>query len=352
MTHLPSSPGRAVSIIRPVIHLNIIWILGQKVNKINFKFVKYINPFFRILTGLLFIISGVFKLTNVEAFKYTLFSLDFFNTGISNILSYIIPVIEILLGLLLTLGIFTKFSAVHINTMVVIFAIVTYYAVSRNLDLLCGCFGSLRDMKFSWYHLLFLFLIFSLNLIFILFFNDTWSLEKIIKNKLSGTNKEPAIKITIIVVMVLGVILIIIASLFNFTNWGRNIKNNINEKISLVNTTGENKTSMVKTITVDEAYQAYISEESFIFLDVRSPEEYSQGHIKGAILIPATEILARISELPKDKPIIAYCDGSSCSRSGKAAMILTENGFMEVYNMAGGGIFEWLEKNYPFETGD
>ena len=321
-------------------------------NKPNLNFVKYINPALRILIGLMFIVSGVLKLSNVDAFKYTLLSLNFFNSGISNIFSFIIPIIEVILGILLALGIFIKFAAIHINLMVIIFAVVTYYAVSRNLDLSCGCFGGLWDMKFSWYHLLFLFLVFVLNLVFILDFNDTWSLEKMIKNKLSGANKESVIKITIIIFMVLGVILIIMASLFNFTNWGRNIKNNIAEKISLVNITGENKTSIVKTITVDEAYQAYISEKGYICLDVRTPEEYIQGHVKGAILIPVTEISERILELPKDKPIIAYCDGSSCSRSGKAAMILTENGFLEVYNMVGGGIFEWQEKNYPYETGD
>jgi rhodanese-related sulfurtransferase len=258
----------------------------------------------------------------------------------------------VILGILLALGIFIRFAAVHINVMVLLFAIVTYYAVSRNLDLSCGCFGGLWDMKFSWYHLLFLFFVFALNMVFILAFSDTWSLEKIIKNKLSGANKESAIKISIIVFMVLGVILIIIASLFNFTNWGRNIKNSIAEKISLANITGENETSIVKTITVDEAYQAYISEEGYIFLDVRNPGEYEQGHIKGAILIPVTEILERITELPENKPIIAYCNGSACNRSGKAAEILLENGFVEVYDLVGGGVFEWKEKGYPFETGE
>ena len=119
-----------------------------------------------------------------------------------------------------------------------------------------------------------------------------------------------------------------------------------------MNTAGENETSIVKTISVGEAYRVYISKEGYIFHDVRSPEEYSQGHIKGAVLIPVTEISERISELPKDKPIIAYCDGSGCSRSGKAAIILMENGFEQVYDMIGRGVFEWQEKGYPFETGD
>ena len=321
-------------------------------NKPNLNFVKYINPALRILIGLMFIVSGVLKLSNVEAFKYTLLSLNFFNSNILNIFSYLIPVIEVILGILLALGIFIRFAAIHINLMVIIFAFVTYYAVSRNLNLSCGCFGGLWDMKFSWYHLLFLLLVFVLNLIFILDFNDIWSLEKIIKNNLSGANKESVIKIFFLVLMTLGIILIIFTMLLNFSNLGRNIKVKIAEKKPQEETAETNKNFNIKTITVDEAYGAYKSGEGYIFLDVRSQEEYRQGHIKDAILMPVSDVYERLIELPKNKPIIAYCNGSSCNRSGKAAEILIENGFIEVYNLAGGGIFEWQQKDYPFETGN
>ena len=101
------------------------------------------------------------------------------------------------------------------------------------------------------------------------------------------------------------------------------------------------------TITVDEAYKIFISTQDYLFIDVRSEDEYKSGHIEGAIHIPVSEIKNRLDELPIDRPIIVYCNGSGCDRSGRAAKILTENGFTQVYDMVGLGIFEWEEKGYP-----
>jgi len=44
-----------------------------------------------------------------------------------------------------------------------------------------------------------------------------------------------------------------------------------------------------------------------VVIDVRNEGSYNQGHIRGAKLIPATEILSRLSELPRDKTIVTYC---------------------------------------------
>ena len=102
-----------------------------------------------------------------------------------------------------------------------------------------------------------------------------------------------------------------------------------------------------KEITVDEAYQIYISDKDYLFIDVRSEDEYVSGHIEAAVNIPVSEIDSRLSEIPKDKLIIVYCNGSSCNRSSAAANILIENGYSQVYNIGGEGIFEWIEKGYP-----
>lgn len=44
-----------------------------------------------------------------------------------------------------------------------------------------------------------------------------------------------------------------------------------------------------------------------VLIDVRNQESYNAGHIKGALLIPASEVGSRIKELPKDKFIATYC---------------------------------------------
>jgi rhodanese-related sulfurtransferase len=103
----------------------------------------------------------------------------------------------------------------------------------------------------------------------------------------------------------------------------------------------------INIISVDEAYRAYTGSDDYLFLDVRTVSEYEDGHIEGALSIPLSEIPDRLSELPVDRPIIVYCNGSGCDRSRAAAEVLMNNGFIEVYDLAGTGIIEWIEKGYP-----
>ena len=96
-------------------------------------------------------------------------------------------------------------------------------------------------------------------------------------------------------------------------------------------------------ITAEEAKQIMDSEERYIILDVRTQEEYDQGHIPGAILIPNTEIKVRaVEELTdKDQLILVYC--RSGRRSKLAAEILVELGYPNIKEF--GGIIDW-----PYEV--
>jgi hypothetical protein len=62
----------------------------------------------------------------------------------------------------------------------------------------------------------------------------------------------------------------------------------------------------VRRVTPAEAREA-VEKGKAIIVDVRGEESYNAGHVKGAHLIPLNDILARISELPRDKMIITYC---------------------------------------------
>lgn len=74
--------------------------------------------------------------------------------------------------------------------------------------------------------------------------------------------------------------------------------------------------------------------DSASILDVRTPEEFQEGHYPGAINIPLHELPVRLDEVRKMKqPIIAYC--RSGSRSGMAVTILKQQGLGEVYNAGG-----------------
>ena len=66
--------------------------------------------------------------------------------------------------------------------------------------------------------------------------------------------------------------------------------------------------SHVKTIDAD-AGRKWLEgrpEGSYTLLDVREPEEYEQGHIPGALLIPLSELPDRLNEIDSQKPVLAY----------------------------------------------
>lgn len=70
-----------------------------------------------------------------------------------------------------------------------------------------------------------------------------------------------------------------------------------------------------------------------ILLDVRTPAEFSGGHIPGSLNIPLQELHTKLKKLDKNKTIITCC--ASGMRSASARKLLLENGFPNVYN--GGG---------------
>jgi len=82
-------------------------------------------------------------------------------------------------------------------------------------------------------------------------------------------------------------------------------------------------------------------------LDVRTPEEYKQGHVKGAELIPLNELSARMGRLPKGREIICICE--SGSRSSVAARHLKAQGY-KVSNLRG-GMSRWIRAGLPVRTG-
>jgi len=65
-------------------------------------------------------------------------------------------------------------------------------------------------------------------------------------------------------------------------------------------------------------------------LDVRPEEEYRAGHIPGAISIPLKEMERRLSDLPRDQEIVAYCRGPYCVLSIQAVEMLRARGFHAV----------------------
>lgn len=96
-------------------------------------------------------------------------------------------------------------------------------------------------------------------------------------------------------------------------------------------------------ITAQEAKQIMDSEKGYIILDVRTQEEFDQGHIPGAILIPDSQIREKAETVltDKDQLLLVYC--RSGRRSKLAAEALVELGYTNIKEF--GGIIDW-----PYEV--
>ena len=96
-------------------------------------------------------------------------------------------------------------------------------------------------------------------------------------------------------------------------------------------------------ITAEEAKQIMDNEEGYIILDVRTQEEYDEGHIPGATQISHEEIAEKAEDVltDKDQLILVYC--RSGRRSKIAAEALVELGYTNIKEF--GGIIDW-----PYEV--
>ena len=104
-----------------------------------------------------------------------------------------------------------------------------------------------------------------------------------------------------------------------------------------------NQGAVYVNITAEEAKQIMDTEEGYIILDVRTQEEYDQGHISGAIVISYEEIEEKAEDvlMDKDQLILVYC--RSGRRSKLAAEALAELGYTNIKEF--GGIIDW-----PYEV--
>ncbi len=110
--------------------------------------------------------------------------------------------------------------------------------------------------------------------------------------------------------------------------------------------TDTEKAEVIK-INAEEAKARLDSEEGIILVDVRTPEEYREGHIPGAILLPVDEIFANAEAVIPDKEETYFIYCRSGNRSATASSQLVEMGYLNIYDL--GGINDW-----PYEkvTGD
>lgn len=102
---------------------------------------------------------------------------------------------------------------------------------------------------------------------------------------------------------------------------------------------------MINEVSLDELDKARSDGDPVV--DVRDSEEYAEGHVPGARLIPLGVVLLRVHELPKDRPVYVICQ--SGGRSMQAAESLIQSG-IDARSVAG-GTGAWMRSGRPIETG-
>lgn len=108
---------------------------------------KYLIPVLRILFGLLFIFSGVTKVTNVSAFQDAIMNFAIIPDYYVEFVSYIICLLEILIGFCITFNLLTTLMLQIMIYVLVLFTSVIVVQLVQGGDISCGCFGDLSSDK-------------------------------------------------------------------------------------------------------------------------------------------------------------------------------------------------------------
>ena len=82
-------------------------------------------------------------------------------------------------------------------------------------------------------------------------------------------------------------------------------------------------------------------------LDVRPPEEYAQGHIRGALNVPVAELKKRLHQIPAGQEVVAYCRGPYCLLAYKAVQVLRRKGIKA--RRLEDGYPEWKSAGLPVD---
>jgi rhodanese-related sulfurtransferase len=111
--------------------------------------------------------------------------------------------------------------------------------------------------------------------------------------------------------------------------------------------------SPIMDVTVEQAQklmQQRAGQKDFVVLDVRTPGEFSEGHLAGAVNVDllAPDFAARLSAMDRGKSYLVYC--RTGNRSTKAVHTMEQLGFRSVHHMVS-GIVGWEKKGLPLSRG-
>ena len=106
---------------------------------------------------------------------------------------------------------------------------------------------------------------------------------------------------------------------------------------------GGTKPALASEVNAEAGYK--MVQAGAFMLDVRTQAEWDEYHSQLAVLIPLDQLQARLSEVPRDQPVLVVCRSGNRSQQGRD--ILLAAGY-NATSMAG-GMQDWYAKGYPIE---
>jgi rhodanese-related sulfurtransferase len=93
-----------------------------------------------------------------------------------------------------------------------------------------------------------------------------------------------------------------------------------------------------------------VRQKKAIVIDVRPTNEYRTAHIAGALPIPLEQLKKHLSELPRNKEVVAYCRGPFCVLAKEAVEVLRSNGFRA--SRLEDSVHDWQARGLPIAVGE
>ncbi|MEY2689377.1 MAG: hypothetical protein RL375_3576 [Pseudomonadota bacterium] len=93
-----------------------------------------------------------------------------------------------------------------------------------------------------------------------------------------------------------------------------------------------------------DAMRTALKDKSAVVFDIREPNEHATGVADGTRLLPMSQIVQRLAEIPKDQPVLLVCNTQN--RSSKVAEALKQRGYSQV-QYVNGGMSGWAQRGLP-----
>ncbi len=149
----------------------------------NNRVFSYLAFALRVILAAIFIFSGISKLTDVLGFRWAVANLQLFSWTIAILFSYLIPLIEILLGVLLLIGLFKKFVTIHLGIFIVALGGISYFAWKYSQVRDCNCLGKIVNLQYGIPHMIFLAVLLALDILVFLDGQQIWSIDSFIRKR-------------------------------------------------------------------------------------------------------------------------------------------------------------------------